>query len=400
MSESNLLLSKIQEINSKIEVDKIKRILVVYDLNSFAIGDTCVSIARFRKSAQIYKSACLDINTVNKKHYELISNITKNNPYINNYFNLQWDQIDFSKYDLVICGCVPELKFLEFLLLNYSERILSDGMATAFFSVSGNVGFDEERYGTPVFPINHVFNNFKLSDNDYALMSANELFIDDSEIEWSERWLVKNGLSIKDNLFIFLDSSNGRDKLLNISHYFDLIAWILGFPGVKVLIFDEMNLGKRSFYTQWLGPKLSANLIFAESMSLRDAICLIASPHTKLMFGPSTGLLHCASGIFNVLLQKNYSMQSVPVLIGYIGKCEGGYKEEQWWGHSLVNIIVPLQRGNSKELCFLRTLDFEQVSMSKQLLSAQEITSEMLIDFIKTKYSERLEKLGLNSFNN
>ncbi|MDP1880836.1 MAG: hypothetical protein Q8K60_07840 [Parachlamydiaceae bacterium] len=399
MNDSSLLLSKIIENNSRVHPDLIKRILIVYDLNMFAIGDTCIQVARFRKSAELYKNATIDLNTLNEKHHQLICNIIKNNPYISNYFNLEWDQLDFSTYDLIICACIPELPFFDFLSLNYSEKILSGLMTTAFFSVLGNVGFDDKRYGTPVFPINRLFNEFKMSEESQALMGANELFITDAEIEWGTNWLSNNGLSLNNNLVIFLDSSSARDKLLDITQYFDLLTCVLRLKDVKVLIFDEGGIGKKEFYEHWLGPQLSENLIFAERMTIRDAICLIGSKKTKFIFGPSTGLLHCASGVFNVLMQKKYPKGLVPVLLGYVGKCEGSYQEDQWWGQSLVDTVLLIRNGNRKELNYIKNIDFEKISSTDKFLSSQEITCDILVDFIRKNYSDRLKKLGINMEN-
>ena len=388
-------LSKISENNSKIEADNVKHILILNDINMFYIGDTCIQTARLRKTAKIYKNASIDLNTCNTKHYQLIGNITKHNPYISNYYNLQWDQIDFTKYDLIICGCIPELSFLEFLHSKYAEAIFSGSMITAFFSVSGNVGFDEKRYGVPVFPVNLKFNDFKLSDDEEALIGANELFISDSEFEWSADWLKKHGLGPDDHLVIFLDSSSVRSKLLMITDYFDILKAFLGLNNIKVLIFDEASIGKKDFYEHWLGPELSARLIFAEKTSLREAICLVGSKRTKVIFGPSTGLLHCASGVFNVLLQNGYSKDLVPMMIGYVGNDIGNQQEDQWWGKSLVDIVLPIKKGNSKELRFLKDVNFDQVFLTNRLLGSQEISSLMLIDFIKNNCAERLNKLEI-----
>lgn len=393
--ENHLILSKIKEYNSRIDVRNINRILIVYDLNIFFIGDTCIQAARFKKLKSVYPNATIDVNTVNPKHYELVYNVIKDNPYIR-YFNFPWSEIDFTCYDLVICACIPEQTFLEFISLNYGEKIISSKMNTAFFSVHGNVGFDEKPYGIPVFPNNAVFNNFRLTAEEYKTMAANEIFISDEEINKSTEWLKEKGLKENEHLFIFLDNASARGRLLNINNYFNVLKWFLEFNNIKILIFDENGVGKEEFYNAWLGnEKLSQKLIFAEKTSLRESICLIGSNRLKLIFGPSTGLMHCASGIVNVRTQNDPSDKSLPIMIGHVGCPEEKQQEDKWWGPSLVDMVLLVREENSKRLCYLRDIDFEQIFSADRILSCQEISNEMLIDFIVANYTERFNELGI-----
>jgi hypothetical protein len=166
---------------------------------------------------------------------------------------------------------------------------------------------------------------------------------------------------------------------------------------IKILIFDEGKIGKRTFYTEWVGQELSKKLIFAEGLSLRKAICLIGNKLVKLIFGPSTGLLHCASGIYNVFCERGLPLEEIPIMLSYIGNDKVNYQEDLWWGNSLVDAILLVNDGNSsKEIKSIKEIDFKKLKESNSFYTSQAFTSEAILNYIRNTYNKKLDYFCLS----
>lgn len=148
-------------------------------------------------------------------------------------------------------------------------------------------------------------------------------------------------------------------------------------------------MGKRLFYNEWLGAELSKKTIFAEGLSLREAIALISSKYTKLIFGPSTGLLHCASGVYNILLQKKL-VENAPIMVGYLGKDKtNNYQENFWWGGSYVNAILPIKGNfNNIEIKSIKDIDFQKLKSEGKILECKDYSSESILRYLESTYSK------------
>ncbi|MCW3101572.1 MAG: hypothetical protein JWO09_12 [Bacteroidetes bacterium] len=390
MEKYTELLSKIGS-NNKVRREKVKKVLVLIDLKRFYIGDTCIHVSRFKKTREYYPNAIIDANTVNSKHHSLITPFLQNNPYVGRYDNLAWTNIDFSSYDVIICGCIPEQEFLDFLYDNLAHKILDGSMTSAIFSAAGSIGFEEEQlYGKPVLPVHTEYNAYELSAELNADMLSNELFISQTEETWAADWLKGKGLEEGEELYVFLDSASIKDKLLRIDVYFDVLSAFLTEKNVKILLFDEAKIGKKEFYEAWLGQELSKKLIFVEGLSIREAFCLLGNSSIKFIFGPSTGLLHCASGIYTVMSRGRKNME-VPLMISYNGIVENRFVEHLWWNGSLVDgIALTKDASPSGKIISVKELDINKKVITEGVLSCPEFTSGILINYIRGKFMERV----------
>lgn len=247
MSNLNILFHKINEHNNKIDNLKVKSVLILYDRNFFFIGDTCIQLARLKKIKSYYSNSIIDINTTDHNLYCSIKAILANNPYINSYINSSWDKIAFEKYDVIICACLPEKKFVDFIVEKHFKAIEDGTFSSAIYTASESVGFDENKDETRFFPTNNKFINFKLSENDEKSMNANELFISENERTWANEWLESSGIEANDDLIILFDNSSSREKLLKITVYFETLTALIKNSKTKVLIFDEKKWEKGFF---------------------------------------------------------------------------------------------------------------------------------------------------------
>jgi ADP-heptose:LPS heptosyltransferase len=376
-------LERILENNQHLQVDKVSKILIIYEEMAFFIGDTCILFDKLRYVRSFFPNATVDMSFINAKNMKFYQAILQNNPNFDNITASEWDSIPFESYDLLICVTYKEYALLEFLHEKYRHLVDSGEFRPAVFSFSENIltRNPEAKY---VFPDDEALREYT------TLTSAKtpcELYITADEHEWANRWLESKGMKKNEKLVILLDSASQKSKLLSIHVYFDFLTWILGLQDTKVLIFDEKNIGKEEFYGAWLGEENMKNIIVSKKLSFREDLAILSASCTKMVFGPCTGLMHCASSIYNNFLSNGKPAEDIPVLMTYTGEYIGEKNNiNVWWGNSpLVNCLLLKRRSNGKEIVFLKDLTEEEKNL-KDALPCSEYTSAMLIDLLSTKF--------------
>ncbi|MBS1664523.1 MAG: hypothetical protein JST68_25985 [Bacteroidetes bacterium] len=359
------------------------KVLLLYEEKITFIGDCCVRMNKLVHFRSFLQNASLHLNFTDRHNYELSEGLLKNNPNIDRLSLLPWTEIDFADYDLIFCIAYDEVRLLEYLAEKYGEGILSGRFRPMVYSIS-ELLLIPRKESRCIFPF---FNELMSYVTDSL---PGELYISQDERDWGDQWLKARGLQPEEELLVMCDSSGGRDKLLSNTVYFDLLSSILDRPGVRVLVFDERNIGKEEFYRQWLGGRKARRIIVSKGMTLRQNLCLIASRHTKMVFGPCTGLMHCSSSIYNHFLRNGLDRSAVPVLITYTGT----YSKENkgayfWWGSSpLIRCLMLKERGGKPEMMLLSDLSVAEREKN-DTLPCSFYTPEMLLDFINLSMYEK-----------
>jgi hypothetical protein len=271
------------------------------------------------------------------------------------------------------------MQLLEILAEKYGQA--ADGnWRTAMYSLSEKVLFHPSETLHIVFPEYEELARF---GSGYAYQP--NLYITPEEKKWGDSWLEEHGIKENEQLFVVLDSSSSRGKLLNIGIYFELLSYFLDIPGVRVLIFDEKGIGKNAFYREWLDEEKVSRIIFSERLKLRQDLCLIGSGYTRLVFGPCTGLLHCASAIYNNFVRNGMPVSQVPVMITYTGKYERpGNNAQMWWGSSpFVHCLVLRQTMRGKQAILLSSMGEHEKTDTIRVLPCKEYTFSMIVGFLK-----------------
>jgi len=366
-------LKKILENNSLLNSKDVKRILVLYLGDEFYVGDCSIRIDKMMFYQSFFSNPIIDFNILQKSGTFIVEGLLKNNPHVNSISSLELSAIDFEIYDVVFCVDYKEEEtFLEFLNEKYGDKICSDQFRLAVFTIKHVMGLVPE--SDFIFPVNKNLTN-------HIGIQPGNIYITEEEREWGNNWLKMNGLKDNEKLFILLDSTSRRNKLLNIDVYFDYLKAILRIGNIKVLNFDEKNIGKQEFYSQWLSTENIGKMIFSKGLTLRQALCIIGSDYTRFIFGPCTGLIHCASSIYNYFLRNGMSRAKVPHMITYTGSYPPGEKAFDWWGnYPLVNCLLLKGTGNKKEIVVLNNLS-EEEQHSTEALPCTEYTAKMLIDY-------------------
>jgi hypothetical protein len=397
MENYNITFKHLNNNNAKLRRDDVKRVLVIYEEKIFYLGDACILFDKIKYIKTLFKNSIVDLNFINDKRLPLYNAFLKNNPHLNSMNALKWDEIDFINYELIICVTFKEKELLHYIHTRYSlageENLINFGIVSLSKDVMWT-GFQGD----------FIFQRInELPDYNDIEVLPYELYLSIEERNWADQWLVNKGIQNDEKLFILLDSSSEREKILNLPEYFKLLEWILNIPNIKVLIFDEKDIGKEEFYKEWLGAKKTQKLIFSKGLSLRQDLCLIGSRYTRFVFGPCTGLMHCASGIFNNIFKTNlsqtlYKQSNAPILITYTGKYKGeGNGAKAWWGNSpMVNCLMLRNLNGNKRIFLLHKLSVDNMNNSHELpcneYEAKDLLNIFENEFEIRKYSKVGEK--------
>jgi len=379
MNITDLVTKNIWKQDQNINADKVRNIILLYESHGTYIGDNCVQFDMLRIFKSFFKYADLDINWRDKKHTDVFTAILDHNPYVRTAGNLDWQEIKFEDYDIIFCALVDEYPFIDFIVSKYPGFRNSHTWVPAIFSLSARVGnLMPTTLDRIVFP---EYAEFITSSSNYVRIP--HIYLQKEERHWGNNWLRENGLKADEQLFIMLDSSSQKLKLLATKVYFEILEYILGKKGVRVLIFDENSLGKEDFYREWLGEKVS-KIIFCKSLRLRKSLCIIGSDYTRFIFGPCTGLLHCASGIYNNFTQTGMPAHCVPLMITYTGNYMDDLQyADRWWGTSpLVKCLILRKKNDKKEVVFLNSLIEAEKKDTANLLPCKEYTSSMILNIL------------------
>ncbi|HEY8898440.1 MAG TPA: hypothetical protein VIM79_26610 [Niastella sp.] len=371
-------LNSIIANNESVKPIEIQKVLILYDEKIIFIGDTCKRIATLELITSYFENATVDVNWQNPGFSDVYLSLLKNSPSFNNVTNKKWEEIIFFDYEVVICVTFEEATLLRHLYTKHKAS-RNNKLTTAFFSLS-RAGLNY--VGKPVstiFPIYLDLLQFIQTNkgNQY-------LYVSDEERKWADEWLVANGLKENEQLYILLDSTTADEKLLSPTVFSEMLSSIIETTRAKILIFDEKNIGKERMYREMLGDTCIDRFMFATQLDLRKALCILASNYTKLIFGPCTGLLHCASGIYNHFIKNGMPVSSVPLLVVYTGRYEHNDDNAKiWWDKSpLIKCLIIKKVHGQKQLVLLSDLKEEEKDDKTNVLSCKEYTADMILHFL------------------
>lgn len=365
--------------NAVVKTD-VKSILVLYEEKIHNIGDCCVRFDKLKYFRAFFNNATLSLN-FKSENLKYIDGLLTNNPHIAEISLLDWNEIAFEKYDIVIAIMYNEEKLLDFLHAKYGAEIAAGTRTLAVFSMSQLI-LPPADFGKYLFPLNRPLMETGRT------VEPGELYISGEEQAWADRWLEDHGMKAGEELFILLDSTLRKEKLLNPIVYFEFVAALLKRPNARVLIFDEATMGKEDFYRAWLGDACMHRVIVSKGLKLREDICLLASSYTRMVFGPCTGLMHCASAIYNRYVALGMPEEEAPLLAVYTGQYKGLEQNAlTWWGRApLVKCLMLKKRSGGPRLELLHDLPEDEKILNNSL-PCSAFTSAMLTDFVSSRLS-------------
>jgi hypothetical protein len=358
-----------------------KTVILLFEAPTNFIGDNFVIFQYLKSISAFYKNARVSLNYINKGYTNLYNALLQNNPCLDELLQLQWAEIPFESYDVILCLTLAESELLEHLLMRYGQQISDGSFTPCIFSIFIKSAFRPSDIAPIVFPKHKEFFAFSAQ---IMKQEVREIYITDEERHWGNTWLKDHGLQADEDLFILVDSTSQRHKLLDIVTYFEFLKYLLRKPKSKVLIYDEKDIGKQDFYREFLDDELAARLIFSKKNSLRLDLRLMSADKVKMIFGPCTGLMHCASGIYNNFLKNGMLRDQVPLIVVYTGKySEFSINANSWWGTSpLVNCLMLRSTNNNVEMVLLTDLSIEEKLRVDNQADCSAYTADMLMNFV------------------
>jgi hypothetical protein len=373
VQSNQYILDKLLANNSCLNKDKVQRVLIIYDEGLFFVGDSFIMFDRFGLCKKFFGGASIEINCLNNKYIDHYRSFAANNPNFDNVFSLDYPDIPFENYDVIICVATGEEMIIDVLSKKYDPET-TDQLQCAIFSFSKLLLVPRIDFKI-IFPMyEELFHFYEQYVNE-----PYEMYISAHERNWADNWLETNKIKKRERLFILLDSTSSKEyKLLRKEVYFGLLSYLLKIKHSRILIFDE-NGEKEDFYREQLSKKQMDKIIFSRRQHFRKDLCILSSNYVKLIFGPCTGLMHCASGIYNHFIKNGAPAASAPAMITYTGKWDSQF----WWGSSpLVDCLVLREIANKKKLCILGSMNEDEKYYLDDRLECNEYTTKMLIDFI------------------
>lgn len=376
-------LDRIVETNRRYDRRQVKRALILYEDAEFVLGDNIIILHNFGLIRQFLgEPVVFDLNIVTQKYVEKYKALLGNNPHFDHLTFIQVPDIPFDQYDLVICISTFEVALLHALHARYTS--LQQPMpGCAIFSYSKVVFTRKEEYvGRPVFPIYEELVGHATFQNDQPY----ELYLSEEERHWGDRWLEEKGIKEGESLYVIVDNASRRHKVITPETYYGILLHLLKKDNIRILIFDEEDAGKAAFYKLWFGEDQYAKFIFSCGLKLRQDLCLIGSHYTRMVFGPCTGLLHCAAGIFNNYHRNGMPLASVPLMITYTG----GWNAEFWWGKAkLVTCLLVRNVMGEKKMSVLTEMNKWEREYWYDRLECYEFTADMIISYLDHRLIEQ-----------
>ncbi|MAO16410.1 MAG: hypothetical protein CMH44_05955 [Muricauda sp.] len=150
----------------------------------------------------------------------------------------------------------------------------------------------------------------------------------------------------------------------------------------RILVYDEQEIGKGKFYRGCLGKTHGNRLICSSGNTLREDLALMALPQTKVIFGPCSGLLHCASAIWNsenVISKSNHGTPEILVYTGLYGK--QNYNINVWWGGAgNVEVLYVVEKEGKIRIRTLHELPDERRNIIPRL-GCEHYNAELLFPY-------------------
>ncbi|MBC9929268.1 hypothetical protein [Chitinophaga qingshengii] len=376
-----LLVNRIEMLQRPTGGDSMK-VLLLYDFPLHFIGDTICRFCYLKALCGFFEESVeIEVNCPNGMVHQLI----RNNPYVSAVSQTPLMEIDYMQYHMIIITSIEtELAFLNMLSIRYADTVLEGSPFPQVFSVTAY--FDKLAKLDTIFSSLPGLGDY-IQDNADAVQK--ELFLTAGEIEWGGNWLRGQGVKEDDNLIVMFDDSSRKIKQLNMEVYFDLLQYYIDNTNAKILIYDEKGIGKDTFYEAWLGSEQMARLVFARQLGLRNDISLLADKAVKLIFGPCTGMMHCAAAVYGVLVNNGFPRENVPLIITYTGKdIEDPTTKWDWWGGKQLSycILVGDNDNGQREIFLLEQYRHDY-------LSCKNFTVALITGFLRANFTQQLQPL-------
>ncbi|WP_298733911.1 hypothetical protein [uncultured Chitinophaga sp.] len=395
-------IEKIISVNHTFAGKSFNNILLLDDYQrKFYLGDSCFWLMNMKEQIiSLYKAAKVRINCCNEKRFEMLNKIFTGS-FGNNvsFTNTDWKDLDMKAYDLIICHADLVMKFLNYLSANYTNGL----PGTSIYCFSNRGGFKDTPNTSAWDSRLLQKNNGHPTDALTALRKARkndfrEILITEQERQWADSWLQQHQIEKEHSVVVLLAGASVPQKSISFQAYIELIKWFTAFPGIKVLVFDEHNIGRKAELAAVLSSHVMSRVIVAGGLGIRKDMALLSSRYISAVIGPCTGMLHLANGIYYYLKNKNIiESKDIPLLLTYTGDLsdhESAYHPRFWWTNTMVKCAIISKDVSGRSIvrklsqCPLSVEEYQKISLPVSMF-----TGELLITYIRENFPHFMSRL-------
>jgi hypothetical protein len=311
--------------------------------------------------------------------------------------NTSWNDINFEAYDFIICHSDLILKFLNYLKTNPIEV---ENISIYNFSLRYELSQIPDPYGWNYLACKKATGlqqqtNLFLNRRSHTYK---QIYISRQEMDEANSWLETQGMCNGEQLIVIMADASNEIKIISYQSLLQLIKWFVSFKDVKVLLFSTQGSDLMHHIENLPAYELK-QVIIAPQVDIRKSMGILISSYTKAILGPCTGMLHLADGLF-YYLKNNGSIEKsqIPLMIVYTGKQNAEYHPVEWWINSNIKcVVVCKDETGVKVLKKLGQCPMNKDTYYKMALPAKEISSKMIIDFLKQNFPYFIEKVLLKN---
>lgn len=370
------ILKKVKEKNDLMRRKEVKSIVVYYDIDNFFIGDTLKDVSKILLMRRYFPNAEIDFIASNN----LVLDLMKNSPYPRRMLNKVYQEISLIDYELVYIISDNEESIMKDIIRKHWRFFKTKEMPYYLFSLTEAVFNDEK---SVKFPTHFDVIHFEYEEADMRRVANTEVFLSKEELNWANNYLEEQGVEENEEVTVLLDSTSNDGKLIAEEQFFEMIRILIQSNNTKILVYDinKEEGEKKKKYEENLSEYEMSKIIFARNKSLRKDISVLGSNYVKLIIGPCTGIMHCASGVHTVLTNKK---ASIIVYKGYFDAMDETDDVYWWWGgNTVVDCLLLLKREEGEESIPYLLESLTETISYKDLDYTNRIKANQILEFTR-----------------
>lgn len=303
----------------------------------------------------------------------------------------QWDDLDFKDFDLLLYESDITSNFLGYITRHHDAKFRSLPIFSYFNKSVHDIRDHSEWNFKTIFnttqPVGNSIDNIRSA----RINREFEIKMLPEELAAGEEWMAVKNVKTDEKVIALLLSTSSVHKTLPYPAQLALIEHLTSNMQTKVLLFDENGTGLRKRLNDDLPAHVSGMVIIAEELGIRMDMSLLANPRITAVFGPCTGMMHLANGIYRFIRNKNPGGRVIPFMLVYTGnfaEFDIAYHPKHWWFNSLVKCAVLIRSSVSREAAFVKLNQLKADQFELCSLPLQEATPELFIDFLEREFRQ------------
>lgn len=390
------VLRLVAQGNRKAGATPKQHALAIVEFGHTRLGDIVQAFTNLRYLKEHLQIRHLDVNLIDRSEYRLAAEILRNDPLVRSSSNLPYGELRYWDYQVVLHYTVfRECEIVRVLGETHDRFKAASQGGVQYYSIPASVWDLQSVHGDAWHRFIHPLPLLDVPPNLLEHAAGNHrLYLSREELTWAEQWLAQAGVAPDEKLIVFIDDASVREKVLHPLSYLRVLEHFLSMEKMKALVYDVREQGKQEVYRELLGAKLFSRIVFASGGGLRKDLALLAAGNVRAIFGPDTGMMHCAAGVHATLRAEHPAREHVPLILVYAGRWQD-FNLWNFWSDADVCCMVFYETDSGKVLRPLSECPRSDAEFSKGLAHVAGLPAELIVDFLRTRLARQLGAAGL-----